>query len=104
MCIVSASLSNESEASGRSVKEIVESGRSVKDDVYLQSGFSIAWVRNSSVLIFDYITVNLSIPEIHSYHVCCCLNYRIFPPMIQFSCSVVSDCLRTHGLQHTRLP
>ena len=55
MCIVSASLSNESEASGRSVKEIVESGRSVKD-VYLQNGFPIAWVRNSSVLIFDYIT------------------------------------------------
>ena len=23
---------------------------------------------------------------------------------IQFSCSVVSDCLRPHGLQHTRLP
>ena len=23
---------------------------------------------------------------------------------VQFSCSVVSDCLRTHGLQHTRPP
>ena len=23
---------------------------------------------------------------------------------VQFSCSVVSDCLRPHGLQHTRLP
>ena len=25
-------------------------------------------------------------------------------PSIQFSCSVVSDCLRPHGLQHSRLP
>ena len=26
------------------------------------------------------------------------------PVSLQFSCSVISDCLRPHGLQHTRLP
>ena len=26
------------------------------------------------------------------------------PPSVQFSCSVVSDSFRPHGLQHTRLP
>ena len=27
-----------------------------------------------------------------------------FHPIVQFSCSVMSDSLQTHGLQHTRLP
>ena len=36
------------------------------------------------------------------------LNLKKFgstvPPSVQFSCSVVSDSLRPHGLQHARLP
>ena len=30
--------------------------------------------------------------------------YLLFSPSVQFSCSVVFDSLRPHGLQHTRLP
>ena len=54
MCIVFQLLFlySENEASGRSLKEIVESGRSA----YFLSGFPIARVRNSSVLTFDCIT------------------------------------------------
>ena len=31
------------------------------------------------------------------------LNY-LLPLSVQFGCSVVSNCLQLHGLQHTRLP
>ena len=31
-------------------------------------------------------------------------TYKIRFSSVQFSCSVVSDCLRAHGLQHTRPP
>ena len=32
------------------------------------------------------------------------LSYQSVPSVSQFSCSVVSDSLRPHGLQHARLP
>ena len=36
---------------------------------------------------------------------CCFLsNLNMNQPSVQFSCSVVSDSLRPHGLQHARLP
>ena len=31
-------------------------------------------------------------------------SHIVAPFSVQFSCSVVSDCLRPHGLQHARLP
>ena len=38
---------------------------------------------------------------------CCCLDFSLVVTSggsVQFSCSVVSDSLQPHGLQHTRLP
>ena len=38
-------------------------------------------------------------------HLCCCqMKFRAIFSLVQFSCSVMSDFLRPHGLQHTRLP
>ena len=30
--------------------------------------------------------------------------FSVFPPSVQFSCSVVSDSLQSHGLKNTRFP
>ena len=39
------------------------------------------------------------------YHTCCPLKYQLKRSLqIQFSCSVVSDSLRSHESQHARLP
>ena len=45
---------------------------------------------------------NSEVPKVlvlNYYHLFFC-----WPPSVQFSCSVVSDSLRPHGLQHTRPP
>ena len=34
----------------------------------------------------------------------CVLSLSLFEPSVWFSCSVISDSLRTHELQHARLP
>ena len=33
-----------------------------------------------------------------------CYHRKVFPKVVQFSCSVASDSLQPHGLQHARLP
>ena len=46
-----------------------------------------------------YVSSNImSVPSCHNFH--CHFNFC----SVQFSCSVMSDSLQPHGLQHTRLP
>ena len=53
-------------------------------------------------------TCNMLTKEVHCAFSSFCLSWYLFCLTIsifcQFSCSVMSDCLQIHGLQHTRLP
>ena len=66
----------------------------------LQSMGSQKFARNDS----DWTELHFT-EFIAGLHVSTSLNF-CFPPLIsvQFSCSVVSDSLRPHELQHDRLP
>ena len=49
------------------------------------------------------LSMSLNIPEKLDYNDCI-INHHLNISLVQFSCSVMSDSLQPHGLQHTRLP
>jgi len=52
--------------------------------------------------LFFFLTFYILYDSLYVYqHLC---KFHNFSPSLQFSCSVISDALRSHGLQHTRLP
>ena len=91
------------EFSSLKFKEITQINASV--DIW----FIIFWLTCSSSLYFSScLALPLGIMAIFSgmlrflYQFCIC--YKFLLCSVQFSCSVVSNSLRPHGLQHLRLP
>ena len=62
---------------------------------------SRTWLSDRTTIIVEYIIVDLFL--LCSTDLLIYLSF-LFPCSVQFSCSVVSDSLRPHGVQHTRLP
>ena len=66
------------------------------------------FVIQHSLMCLSMILCSLFWLYIHTYMeisiLTCLVLLLLFLPCIQFSCSVVSDSLWDHGLQHTRLP
>ena len=58
-------------------------------------------MNDKSLLLIYFKANNLSLLNIHPYLSACLL---LLITSVQFSCSVVSDSLRPHGLQHARPP
>ena len=76
--------------------------------VLLEKGFSKAlWHYYLPPLAFSIFFTNSIIPTSTLDNTYCLLsntqNYSVYQ-ILQFSCSVVSNCLQPHELQHARLP